>query len=409
MPTVLEKPAAPKPLPHASANIKSPTYRRPSLDFSLTGLVYCSMMMFMGLAAMNTQANLLFGVFGLMIGILIISVMISRIVLRKLKINRDLPAHAVVGESMTVYYQITNQKRRWPSLSVRLTELDSTGGFAKPPQCYLLHAAPTVTATVPVEILPTRRGLLELDHFQLSTSFPFGFIKRAVIDRRKDGICVFPALADLDPRVIALCRSADREGEASRPQPGGVDEFYGVREYRPGDNPRHIYWRRSARTGVLVSKDMTRMSPPRMVLLVDTYLPEPALPEQRARVERVIAMAASIAWTALEQELAVGLVAWSGKPVSLSPTRGKQQRDELLTVLARLPVNTTFDRTELLEHGEASMKSGVTLVVLTDKHFTPRNSDLGRGRTVVLAADSQAGRDWFRFRPEIDFSVREPG
>ena len=49
---------------------RTPVRRKPSLDFSVTGLVYCSMMMFMGLAAINSQANLLFGVFGLMIGIL---------------------------------------------------------------------------------------------------------------------------------------------------------------------------------------------------------------------------------------------------------------------------------------------------------------------------------------------------
>ena len=44
--------------------------RRPGLDFSVTGLVFIAMMLFMGLAGINSQANLLFGVFGLMIGIL---------------------------------------------------------------------------------------------------------------------------------------------------------------------------------------------------------------------------------------------------------------------------------------------------------------------------------------------------
>src|SRR5665213_2484884 len=75
--------------------------RRPSLDFSLTGLVYCSMMMFMGLAAINSQANLLFGVFGLMIGILLISGVVSRLVLRKLRVSRVLPKHGVAGEPIT--------------------------------------------------------------------------------------------------------------------------------------------------------------------------------------------------------------------------------------------------------------------------------------------------------------------
>src|SRR5437899_7130961 len=88
--------------------------RKPSLDFSLTGLVYCSMMMFMGLAAINTQANLLFGVFGLMIGVLLISGVVSRFVIRRLEVHRVLPEHACVGEVLRFSYDIANTKRFWP-------------------------------------------------------------------------------------------------------------------------------------------------------------------------------------------------------------------------------------------------------------------------------------------------------
>src|SRR5215213_4124388 len=109
------------PPPDASA---TPVRRKPSLDFSLTGLVYCSMMMFMGLAAMNSQASLLFGVFGLMIGILLISGVISKLVLRRLNLHRGLPELAVVGQATTITYEFTNGKRFWPSLSVCLAELD---------------------------------------------------------------------------------------------------------------------------------------------------------------------------------------------------------------------------------------------------------------------------------------------
>ena len=385
-----------------------PVVRRPALDFSITGLIYSLMMVFMGFAAMNTQANLLFGVFGLMIGILIVSGLISRIVLRGLRVVRDLPTHGVAGERMTILYQVTNEKRHWPSLSVSIAELDGAEGFVNHPYCYLLHTAPRMAAVVPVDVIPRRRGLLELDHFQLSTSFPFGFVKRAAIHRRKDVICVFPALAEVDRRVLAMCRSADREGQASRPQAGGMDEFYGVREYRPGDNPRHIYWRRSARTGVLVSKDMTRTSPPRVLLLVDTFLSD-STSQTLEWVERSIAMAASLAWMALQQELAVGMVAWSGEPVTLLPARGKQQRDEMLSLLAGLPANTTFQRPDLLAQGELAMKSGATLVVLTPRHFTPRHVDLSRGKIVVLSAERDLASRWFRFRPEAGFDAIDPG
>src|SRR3954447_17885364 len=163
----------------------TPVRRKPSLDFSMTGLVYCAMMLFMGLAAVNTQANLLFGVFGLMVGILLVSGVVSRLVLRRLRVRRVLPDHGVVGRVMPVTYEFRNDKRFWPSLSVCMAELDGVEGFTKQPQCYLLHAAPSVTASVPAELVPKRRGLHEFNHYQLSTSFPFGFVKRAVSRRDK--------------------------------------------------------------------------------------------------------------------------------------------------------------------------------------------------------------------------------
>src|SRR5712691_11564080 len=161
-------------------------HKKPSRDFSLTGLVYCSMMMFMGLAAMNSQANLLFGVFGLMIGTLVVSIIISRLVLRRLDLHRVLPELAVVGQPTTVSYEFTNAKRYWPSLSVSIAELDGTEAFTHQLQSYLLHAAAGTTAVVPAQAVPKRRGLHQMERYQIATSFPFGFIKRAVIHDQKD-------------------------------------------------------------------------------------------------------------------------------------------------------------------------------------------------------------------------------
>src|SRR5690242_9392782 len=137
----------------------TPVRKRPSLDFSVTGLIYCSMMMFLGLAAINSQANLLFGVFGLMIGILIVSGIVSRVVLRRLRVQRELPEHAVVGQPATIVYEFRNNKRFWPSLSVTLGELDGAEAFVKQPCAYMLHAAAGTLAIVPIEMTPKRRGL----------------------------------------------------------------------------------------------------------------------------------------------------------------------------------------------------------------------------------------------------------
>src|SRR5258708_5952074 len=139
-----------------------------------------------------------------------------------------------------------NEKRFWPSLSVSVSELDGVEAFTLQPQCYMLHAAPRTTASVPALVVPKRRGLHELNHYQVATSFPFGFVKRALTEGRRDVILVFPPAGRVHPGILSLCRSADITGEAMRPRPGGADEVYGVKEYRTGDNPRWIYWRRSA-------------------------------------------------------------------------------------------------------------------------------------------------------------------
>src|SRR5688572_25334336 len=190
--------------PHKLAETHTATVvrRKPSLDFSVTGLVYCSMMMFMGLAAMNSQANLLYGVFGLMIGILLVSGVISKIVLRKLSVRRALPELAVVGEPTTVTYEFVNHKRFWPSLSVSVAELDGTEAFTRQTVSYLLHTAAKMNANVPIEMMPKRRGLHEMDRYQMSTSFPFGFVKRAVERHEGDNMLVYPALAEVDPKLL---------------------------------------------------------------------------------------------------------------------------------------------------------------------------------------------------------------
>src|ERR1051325_9179823 len=101
-----------------------------------------------------------------------------------------------------------------------------------------------------------------------------------------------------------VCRPNNR-GRGCGRGAGGQDEFYGVKEYRQGESPRMIYWRRSARTGTLVSKEMTHIAPPRIIIFVDTFIKDRTL-ANHAEVERAIAMAASLASRTIDQGLAVG-------------------------------------------------------------------------------------------------------
>jgi uncharacterized protein (DUF58 family) len=385
----------------------TPVRQRPGWDISLTGGMYVAIMAFMGLAAIQNHVNLLYGVFGLMTGTLLVSGTISKLVLRGLNVRRVLPDHGVVGVTMRAAYELTNTKKYWPSLSVSLAELDGAEAFARQPQCYMLHAAAGMTATVPADLIPKRRGLHDLNRFQLATGFPFGFVKRAAIGSGLDRVLIYPPLAVVDRRLLALCRAAELTGAMVRPQAGGADEFFGVKQFRAGENPRLIYWRRSARTGTLVTREMTRVAPPRLLLFVDTHQERLTL-ESAELVERTIAMAGSLASAALEDGMAVGLVAWNQGWIAHGPSRGKQQRTELLSMLAQLPPNREDKLAELLEQSHSLLRSGVTAVL-----FTPLSMQLGlieeaRGKMLVLSASTPSARAWFRFDETLNFRTAMP-
>ncbi|MFI5379275.1 MAG: DUF58 domain-containing protein [Tepidisphaerales bacterium] len=386
-----------------------PVRKKPTLDFSFVGVVYTCLMLFMGLAAIHSQANLLFAVFGIMIGVLVVSGLVSRIVLRKLEIRRVLPETCTVGQQSTVQYEFDNRKRFWPSFSVTLSEISSAEAFTRQPLAYLLHVAAGQRAMVSAQVIPAHRGLYRLDRFQVATSFPFGFIKRASDRRLSDGLLVLPVMGTVDRKLLSMCVSAESSGSRMKPRRGGTDEFYGVKEFRKGENPRFIYWKRSARTGTLVTREMTHVAPPRLQIFLDTRLPAGKRTlAAHAAVERAIAMAASLIACTIDEGLAVGLHAWAAEPLTVQPSRGKRHARDLLAALAKLPVNTAFDAGQLVGSASHLLRRDVTGVLITPSSDAGPAGVPSRTTWVVISADSPQGRRWFTFSPETDFEAAIP-
>lgn len=384
----------------------TPVHERPGFDFSVTGLVYSCLMMFMGLSAINTQASLLFGVFGLMMGILIVSGMLSRFVVRKVEVRRVLPDQAEVGKPMGVEYLVTNRKRFWPTMSLTIAELDAQP-FLRQPHAYVLHVAPGMTARVPVEVVPKRRGFQRFARYQLATSFPFGFIKRAVKRSMPDTLLVYPPLAEVAPELLHRLRSAPGSGQNLKPVTGGEDEFYGIKEFRPGESPRSIYWRRSARTGTLVSKQMTHAAPPTLMILIDTFQVDDS-DAAAAAVEKTISQAASLADAAIASGMAVGLVCRGEDWVAIRPARGKRHRRELLSTIAALPINRTWTCRHLLEQPIPSRGHGMTSVLFTPGSESGGVTAPSSARPLVIACNSPEAANWFHMTRNVDFTTVSP-
>lgn len=399
----LKRPRAPRRRTDPRA---TPVHERPGFDFSITGLVYSSLMMFMGLSAINTQASLLFGVFGLMLGILFVSGVISRTMLARIELRRVLPDQAVVGQPVVVQYLIANHKPFWPSMSLTISELDVQGLMSQP-HVYVLHTAAKTTSGVAAELTPKRRGLQRFSRYQIATSFPFGFIKRALNRDTPDALLVYPPIAPVAPELLELFRSAETSGENLKPVEGGMDEFFGLREYRSGESPRFIYWKRSAKTGTLVSRQMTHVAPGRLVIMVDSFQPDDT-ESTVAGVERVIAQAASLIDAALAAGLAVGLVCRMQDWLFVPPARGKQHRRELLSLLAQLPPNRDQPPEKLLDESSRHVDPSATPVLMTRGGVSSDGSTRRRGSPLVIACESPQALAWFQFEASIDFASVAP-
>ena len=149
---------------------------------------------------------------------------------------------------------------------------------------------------------------------------------------------------------------------------------------------------------------MTHVSPPRFMLLVDTHVgPSPNL-ELQIAVERTIAMAASLASEMLQQGLPMGLLVWSDGWRYLPPNRGKRHYRDVLSMLARLPLNKSFNLRALLDQSFRHQKSGTTAMLMTPHQLQLGLGDYAHGGLFVFSPDSEQTKKWFTFAETVDFT-----
>ncbi len=147
-------------------------------------------------------------------------------------------------------------------------------------------------------------------------------------------VVVFPELGRLlsDIRTAARSfKSADGQGTPSNMY--GEEEYYGIREYRPGDNPRRIHWRRSARTGQLIVREMSSSQAVQLWCVLNTWTRQDDN-KTHHRLESAISCAATVICDLLERGVKVGLICNGDPLVVLPPAGGRGHRPRLLRELA---------------------------------------------------------------------------
>jgi uncharacterized protein (DUF58 family) len=168
---------------------------------------------------------------------------------------------------------------------------------------------------------------------RLSTTFPFGLVTASRQFAQEASLVIWPARGQLTRAVLG---KGEAQTAAAAPsfRPGGQEVFYGLREYRLGDNAKWIHWRRSAGRQELVVREMARPRPRTLWLVVDTRLADTSLVAYQRR-ERAIRLAATVLEDALAAGYRVGAtMGHGGKARVVPPADRRAQRARLLDALA---------------------------------------------------------------------------
>ena len=116
----------------------------------------------------------------------------------------------------------------------------------------------------------TRRGVYPIGPLVAITSDPIGVAQRETVLAEPFELIVHPRVTRVSDRPLTrLYEDPPIRPPVSRPWPSGM-EFYGMREFRRGDDLRRIVWRASARTGTLMVREAEQGITDHLTLVLDT-------------------------------------------------------------------------------------------------------------------------------------------
>lgn len=306
-----------------------------------------------GLAAMNNQNNLLFWLFGVLVAAGAISLLLSTLVVRCAQVRRIDPHYGAVGESLIVRYAVTNRSG-WMSLfNLNISEVESSSRephgwrrFMKPASAWVMHAGPHELVHGEAVFWPTARGVATFDRLRVHSTFPFGILRRSRVAAQPQHTLIYPMLYELRRGLLAAIAPMGLIGSKIAHHAGAGDDYFGLREYRPGDSMRHVSWKRTARTDQLVTIERTSPAPAKLRVVLDLTVASDQLPAAagdkargRAMEERAISLAASLIHAADLDGYEVGLSALGVNSPPIAVRRNQWHFHKMMAALAQIDLD----------------------------------------------------------------------
>ncbi len=208
----------------------------------------------------NLQAGWLFLLSFSLINLVFIDLLFSLGGKSEIIFERNVPLLAHDEEKIRVKLKVKNPGRDRRLLVVEDTFL---GGYKE--TVFLLKRNQEIQLEKEVT---AKRGVYEGGEVRYYTAFPLHFFefKRKVFVHST--LKVYPSFPFLTNFPLLEGGSFPKEAIHDWRKGSGT-EFFGLREYRPGDSYRSIYWKKTAALGKLVVKEFEKLISTKTLLLID--------------------------------------------------------------------------------------------------------------------------------------------
>jgi uncharacterized protein (DUF58 family) len=240
-------------LPQKSIPVKIRFPRFPvAVKFTKEGITFILLSLAIGAAAVNTGNNVLYLIFSLMLGLIVISGIFSKRILYGLVPRIEFPDHIFSSTPVVCYVTVRNKKKWIPSIGLDVTA--SSPSFPRIGHPFFF-VPPEGQSGGFAEILFPERGIYELDEMEIQTKFPFSFFVKIQRYYSGEQVRVYPRIYRFPEEVILKFTQGTM---LDSPYRGESQQLLHLRDYLPQDSSKRIHWKASARSDKLMVKEFQR-------------------------------------------------------------------------------------------------------------------------------------------------------
>jgi len=209
-----------------------------------------------------------------------------------------------------------------------------------------------------------KRGVFALGPVTISATDALGAFQ---VSRRLDQaqeVLVYPSPVRVSPEPLAGVRSFGGEETEQLSAAGAGLEFYGIRDYRPGDALRRIHWPSTARLGHFAVVEFEESFGADMVIVVDLLRGTEAGSGKDTSLEAAIKAAASLAAFTVANGASVVIAGQDAARRYRATARRQEELPTVLEALARMGADGDTPLSQVMPE-VAEQVTGALAVLLT--------------------------------------------